>query len=173
MKILKNIAKNNNLELIETTSQPNGYPSNISGALIGFESFAQAEELAKEYNLEISTFKKKDGWSLWYRTESTAYKPFMNSSSDYGDNYSEFSKIDEEDFIENEVKFFFENDLVSFDQIESFLKQKKEIWEQIELMEDDEIVITNDGRYFETIKKESMYFYHDTNHNVIGIQEKE
>lgn len=166
------IAEKYNLEIIETTNQSNGYPSNLQYAIIGFETFKQAEEIAEKYNLEISTFEKRDGWNLWYRTGANMYKAFTNSCEDYGDNYSEVRKMDEEDFIENEVKWFLEDNLKSFEQIESFLSAKKEIWKEVDMMEDDEIVITYEGNYFETIKKESMYFYHDTKHIVIGVQEK-
>ena len=40
-------------------------------------------------------------------------------------------------------------------------------------MEVDEIVITCQGEYYETIKKESMYFTHDTNHVTIGLIDEE
>lgn len=165
----RQIAESEGLDFIETTSQRNGYPSNLEGAIIGFKTFQQAEEIAEEFGLEITTFEKKDGWDLWYRTGGKIYKAFSNSSEDYGDNYQEVGKMDEEDFIENEVMFFFDDAKESFDQIESFLKQKKEIWEEVENMEDDEVVITHEGRYSDTIKKESMYFYHDTKHLAIGL----
>ena len=45
-KDLREIAESNNLEVIETTSQANGYPSNLKDAIIGFESFEDAEKLA-------------------------------------------------------------------------------------------------------------------------------
>lgn len=169
---MENIAYEHGLEIINTTSERNGYPSNLKKAIIGFENFKQAEEIAEKYNLEITSFEKKDGWDLWYRTNSSIYEPFSNSSEDYGDNYSQLYKMDEEDFIENEVKFFFDNNIESFEQIEAFLSAKKEIWNHICKMEDDEIVIAHEGNYYETIKKESMYFYYDTKHFVIGLQEK-
>ena len=165
----RELAEAQGLQFIETTSERNGYPSNLKGAIIGFESFKQAEEIAEKFGLEITTFEKKDGWQLWHRSGGRPYNAFTNSSADFGDNYQEIGKIDEVDFIENEVMFFFEDTKESFEQIESFLKQKKEIWEEVEKMDDDEIVITHEGRYSETIKKESMYFYHDTKHIAIGL----
>lgn len=165
----REIAEVEGLEYIETTSERNGYPSNLDGAIIGFESFKQAEEIAEKYALEISTFEKKDGWQLWYRSGGRPFEAFKNSSEDFGDNYSEIAKMDEADFIESEVKFFFEDDRESFEEIEAFLKTKKEIWEEVEKMDDDEIVITFEGRYSETIKKESMFFYHNTKSIAIGL----
>jgi hypothetical protein len=173
MKDLKEIAEVNNLQYITTSNQANGYPSDLRGALIGFDSFTQAEELAAKFDLEIASFYKKDGWNLWYRDGGRLYEAFKNSSEDYGDNYNEFHKGTEENFIEHELKPFFDNEELTFDSIEAILKTKKEIWEEIDKMDDDEIVITNEGRYYETIKKESMYFYHDTKHYVIGLQNKD
>lgn len=171
---LQKIAERYNLEIIETTDKSNGYPSNLKSAIIGFDNFKQAEEIAEKYNLKITSFHKRNGWSIWYRTNSSIGTPFTNSYEDYGDNYSEIHEMDEEEFIENEVKFFFDssNNIKSFSQIEAFLSAKKEIWKHVDLMEADEIVITYEGNYFDTIKKESMYFYHDTKHFVIGVQEK-
>ncbi|MGL5713279.1 MAG: hypothetical protein ACRCX2_09690 [Paraclostridium sp.] len=170
---LQKIAERHGLEIIETTDRSNGYPSNLKGAIIGFESFKQAEEIAEKYNLEITSFHKKDGWNFYYRTGANMYKAFTNSCEDYGDNYSEVEKMGEEDFIDREVLHFFSGNVIeSFEQIESFLSSKKEIWEEVNKMEDDEIVITHEGNYYETIKKESMYFYHDTKYIVIGVQEK-
>jgi hypothetical protein len=166
------IAEKEGLDIIETTSGSNGYPSNLGKALIGFESFEKVEELAIKYNLEIAQFNKKDGWHFWFRAGSGVYEPFNNSAADYGDNYDEFQKMEESEFIEKEVKFFFDDDRESFEEIEAFLKQKKEIWQEIEKMNDGEIVITYEGRYYETIQKQSMAFYYDTKHTVIGLQEK-
>lgn len=170
---LQKIAERHGLELIETTDKYNGYPSNLKNAIIGFNNFKQAEEIAEKYNLEITSFNKKDGWELWYRTNSYISTPFTNSSDDYGDNYSEVRKMDEEEFIDREVLHFFSGNVIeSFDEIESFLSAKKEIWKHVDLMETDEIVITYEGNYYDTIKKESMYFYHDTKHFVIGVQKQ-
>lgn len=169
---LEKIAKKNGLDIIETTSSSNGYPSNVGKAIIGFNSFSQAEELAVKYNLELAQFNKRDGWHFWFRTGAGVNEPYNNSAEDYGDNHSGFLKMEEEDFLESEVNWFFENGPECFDQIDAFIKTKREIWEQIKKMEDDEMVITFEGNYMETIKRKSMYFYHDTKHMVIGLQEK-
>lgn len=165
---IQDIAEIENLELFETTSERNGYPRNLKHALKGFETFEQAQEIADKYDLEIQTFKKKDGWGLWYRTGGKAYEAFENGAEDYGDNYQEFSKMEEVDFIDQEIIPFIE-DIESLERIEDILKIKKEIWEEIQDLDDDEIVITHLGCYWETIKQKSMYFYHDTNHYTIGL----
>jgi len=165
---LRTIADSHNLQYIETTSQPNGYPSNIKGAIIGFDSFDEAQKLADEYNLSIEFFTKKDGWQLWYRTGNTAHEPMKNSSADYGENYSELEKMIEEEFYKNEIKDSIEN-FDNLSDLQKFLSEKEKLFNEIDNMEDDEIVITCQGKYYETIKKTTMYFSHDTKHTVIGL----
>lgn len=169
---LREIAENNSLIYAESTNGSNGYPSNIKGIIIGFDNFEDAEKLAEEHNLTIEFFKKKDGWQLWERTNNTAHEPMKNSSDDYGDNYSQLEKMSEEEFITNEAAETISaliKDGADFDTIENFIKDKRKLFNEIETMEDDEIVITCQGDYYETIKKESMYWAHDTKHITIGL----
>lgn len=172
MKNLHDIASEKGLDYIETTSQMNGYPSNIKGALINIYDFEDAQRIATEHNLSIELFSKRDGWNLWYRTGNTAYEPLSNSSDDYGDNYSEYPKYkDKDEFYEEHIKPLLDG-FDEWDALKGFLSNMDEIWEEIEKMEDDEIVITNYGSYMETIKQKSMYHYHDTKHVVIGLIER-
>lgn len=169
---LREIAELNNVTYIETTSGNNGYPQSIKGAIIGFDTFEEAQKLADEHNLSIEFFTKKDGWALWYRTESTAHELINNSSNDYGDDYSTFWKMTEEDFINQEITPIIKElieDNASFEFIESFVKQQKELFVKIDDLEDNEIVITCQGEYYDTIKEKSMYFSHDTKHITIGL----
>ena len=169
---LREIAETNGLTYAESTSGSNGYPSNIKGIIIDFENFEDAENLAEKHNLSVEYFQKKDGWQLWERTGSQAHEPMSNSSDDYGDNYSQLEKMSEEEFIKNEIaetlKYLIE-DGADFDTIENFLAEKRKLFNEIEAMEDDEIVITCQGDYYETIKKQSMYWAHDTRHITIGL----
>ena len=165
---LREIAENNGLTYAESTSGTNGYPSNIKGIIIGFDNFKDAEELAEKHGLSIEFFTKKDGWYLWKRTNNQAHEPMKNSSDDYGDNYNQLEKMNEKVFFESEVKDSIEN-FDNLEDLQNFLSKKQELFEEIENMEVDEIVITCQGEYYETIKKESMYFTHDTNHVTIGL----
>lgn len=173
MKNLRDIAEINELRYIETTSQSNGYPESIKGAIIGFDSFEQAQQIAEKENLSIEFFKKKDGWQLWYRTNNIAHEPMTNKAEDYGDDYAEIGKVNESDFVENEVLPYLEDldrtDDCNFDFLQTLIAEKKKVFEEIQQMEADEIVITRQGQYYDTIKKQSMYWSHDTNHIAIGL----
>ena len=170
-ELLGDIAYQNSLEHIETTSERNGYPSNLKKAIIGFETFEEAKKLADENGLSIEIFEKRDGWQLYYRTGNKAYEALKISSDSYGDNYRSFQSNEIEDFFKHEVKAqlpFFN----SFDDIESFLSKKKEIYEALETADDDELVITCDGVYYDIVKKHTMSFSEDTKTTVIGLIEK-
>jgi hypothetical protein len=165
---LREIAELNGLTYAESTSGNNGYPSGIKGIILGFETFEEAEELAEKHGLSIETFKKKDGWQLWERTGNKAYEPFKNSCDDYGDNYSQLEKMSEKVFFESEVKDSLEN-FDNLEDLQNFLSKKQNLFDEVEILEIDEIVITCQGEYYETIKKTSMIFSHDTKTIVIGL----
>lgn len=167
------IADENNLTYIETTSGSNGYPENIKPAIIGFKTFEEAEEIANQYGLEIQSFTKKDGWSLWSRTNNNAYEAMtISADADFGDNYSEFESMTEDDFIEQEIEpILKDTEFGTIEDIEEFIKSRKNLFEEIENLEDGQIVISYYGAYYETIDKKCMYFSHDTNHYAIGLIE--
>lgn len=165
---LAEIASENGLQLIETTASRTGYPKCLRKAIIGFDTFEEAEKLAKENGLSIEIFQKREGWDLWYRTGSTAYEPFRRSAEDFSDDYSEFCKDDLVDFYENEVQPMV-SDFESFDALRSFLDQKEKIQDEIEDAEDDEIVITCSGEYYDTIKERTMEYSYDSHSYAIGL----
>jgi len=82
-ELLETIAYENSLEYIETTVGMNGYPKCIRGAIIGFETFEEAEKLAKEHGLCIRTFFKRDGWQLYQRDSNTTWGPLEIGCDDY------------------------------------------------------------------------------------------
>ena len=61
----------------------------------------------------------------------------------------------------------------NLEEAEDILKYGKEIYEKIQELEDRQAVITSDGRYYETINKQSMKYYYDTHHYAIGVMENE
>lgn len=159
------------LKLVQTTSEMNGYPANLKNAIIGFDNFQEAQEMADEYGFEIQILQKRDGQQLWSRTGNTAFKALENTAENFGDNYSEIdSMISSEDFFEDEVNAVLrDNTFESFEDLQNFVGYKKEIWEEIENAEPHEIVITQDGVYSETLPKTAMYRSHDTITQIIAI----
>lgn len=171
-KDLECIAEENGLEVITTTSARNGYPQRLQRAIIGFDTFEDAEKLAQEKGLSIEIFTKRDGWSLWYRTGTHAMAPFERSVEEYGDDYRQYSKEDLEDFYMNEVQ----PSVCAFDDFESlrcFLDTMEEIRDRIEDAADDEIIIASYGGYCDTVKKTQMAYVFDTHHFAIGLIDRD
>ena len=59
-KDLAEIASENGLQLIETTAKSTGYPERLQKAIIGFDTFEQAEKVADENDLIIEIFQQHD-----------------------------------------------------------------------------------------------------------------
>ena len=171
-KDLESIAEEYGLEVITTTSARNGYPQRLRPAIIGFDAFEQAVEIAANEGLSIEIFTKRDGWSLWYRTGDHALAPFERDGAEYGDEYRQYSKDDLEGFYENEVQPSV-NAFDDFASLRCFLDIMEEIRDKIEDADDDEIILASYGGYYDTIKKTTMEYVYDTHHFAIGLIERE
>ena len=171
-KDLESIAEENGLEVITTTSAKNGYPQRLQAAIIGFDTFEDAEKMASENGLSIEIFTKRDGWRLWYRTGNHALAPFERDCAVYGDEYRQYSKEDLEGFYANEVQpsvYIFDD----FESLRCFLDIMEGIRDKIEDADDDEIILASLGGYYDTIKKTTMSYCYDTRHFAIGLIDRE
>lgn len=171
-KDLESIAEENGLEVITTTFARNGYPQRLQYAVIGFDTFEDAEKLANENGLSIEIFTKRDGWNLWCRTGNHALAPFERSAEEYGDEYRQYSKEDLDGFYMNEVQ----PSVCAFDDFTSlrcFLDIMEGIRDRIEDADDDEIILATYGGYYDTIKKTTMSYCYDTHHFAIGLIDRE
>ena len=59
----------------EITSGSNGYPLNLRGAVVGFDSYKQAEQIASLYGVEVVSLRRRDGWQL-YESLGRAYEDY-------------------------------------------------------------------------------------------------
>ena len=170
---IETIAYEKGLEYIDTTTGMNGYPQCIRGAIIGFETFEEAQEVAKTHGLRITTFFKRDGWQLYQRDGNTTYEPMKITSYDYGDDYKHFTnEIPQEDFIEEELLPSLS--ATTFGDIINITYKYEELFDKIVEAEDDELVIADiTGQYVETIKKELMSWSNDGKTWVIGVMEED
>ena len=168
---LEEIADIEGLEYIETTSGTNGYPQDIQEAIVGFEDWEQLEKIAIKYNLNAINLHGRDGWQL-YERQGSASEPFKNSSEDYGDNYSQ--EDDADSYQKSEMEDVFPHlDLATFEEVEEWLKERKEVYNELLTCGENEIVITYQGRFYEKIEETSMCFMHDTHYYIIGLQRGE
>lgn len=171
---LFDIAATYALTVIETTSERNGYPSNLKNAIIGFDTFEDAKKIADENGLSIQFFKKKDGWNLWYRTNNIAYNPMENKAEDYGDNYKEYYPE-----VYTSLEYLYETDFqdvvkgtyFSLQELKDYIKRIENLYKQIEACEDREIVISDLYNHY-IVPEYTMYLNYDRNHLAIGLIQK-
>ena len=161
--------------IVETTIGINGYPKCLKDAIVGFNNFKQAEDLAEKHNLRITTLRKRDGWQLWERNSSTTFEPFKPTAEWYGDNYATWRGEDVEGYFENDVKPALAGilDIEDWYVLESFFESKKKIIEHIECACDNELIVTCDGEYFDTIDAECMEWSFDTHNYIIALVDDE
>ncbi len=174
MKSINEIASENGLQVINTTTGLNGYPQSLKEAIIGFEDFEQAEKLAEEYHLDIEIFTKRDGWQFWNRDNNSAYDAFERSASDYGENFQQFeANMSQDEFLQQVGAAEFIDELADeedgLDRIEEYTKDLRELYNAIAKAADDEIVIADGDVYVETIKEKTMQYCYDTKNYVIGL----
>ena len=75
INLKKELSKRQNLSLVDTTSQANGYPSNEVTAIVGFSTLETAENFANKYGLSTVLLHKRDGWHFWARMCYNVLRP--------------------------------------------------------------------------------------------------
>ena len=162
------IAERYGLQVIETTTDKNGYPKDLQNALVGFDTFEEAQDVAEEYGLRITTFVRKDGHEFYYRNNNTTYEPLHIRAEDYGDDYKVFGINHRKNYYKNEVRPHL-HDFDDIDDLMDFVEAQSDIIAELESLGDDELVIVRDGEYYETIERNIMRWYHDNELVIIGV----
>lgn len=166
-KTLEEIAYENGLEIVETTSERTGYPSHMMDALTGFSSFAEAKRIADEHNLTLIWIDQRDGWQIWHRGDM-ASEPMSINSSDFGDDYN--FEDDSDDFMEmarERIADMCENG-DSFDDIRAYMEKIEEVTNAIDNLEEGQVVVTFCGEYYDTIDTHPISFSFDTKHTQLA-----
>lgn len=162
-----NLATENSLQLIDTTSERNGYPRNLRKAIIGFDTFEQAQTLAKENGLYVEVFTKRDGWQLWARTGNKAYNAFERSADEFGDDYMMWTRNDAQAFYEQEIQAFVD-EVETFEDSDDY-ESRMDVFEDIKQLADNQAIVTCCGDYYDTIDVKTMIYEYDTHHYAIGL----
>lgn len=154
------LAEQLGLDIVSVTSAVNGYPQNVQLALVGFDNFEQAEEVANANSLTIISLYKRDGWDLWTEL-STARGPINLSAESYGDDYISFDSSWDEGDITDNIRGAIDG-IKKIDDIFAIIDFYKKLKEELDDISEDEQVIARmyDATSIEVIKKEVMR-YHD------------
>lgn len=172
MTNLTTLAQQFNLELISTTDSPNGYPSNEMQAIIGFDNYEQAEELAEKNNLSVEVFIKRDGNDFWFRTGNKTYEAFERESADFGEGCDTYTKEDAEDYYANEVEGML-SDFEDLDELSAFVDSRKAIYAAIKNLKDNELLVVCDGEVCDTVQQTTMSYNNDSRTYAIGLINRE
>lgn len=171
MELLETIAYEHGLDLIETTSDASGYPRGLKYAIIGFETFDEAQELADRYGLTVREFTKRDGWQLWVRGGR------MFGEYDYEEVWRnelnadiEVYKPGDENEVLEELKYF----LGCCDRLDSmrcFIDNAERVLDELNKCEDNQFVVTNCGEFEGAYDCKVMSYAYDSSRYAIGIAE--
>ena len=157
------------LDIVSVTEESNGYPHNVQLALIGFDNFEQAEDVANANDLTIVSLYKRDVWKLWSE-QGAAWGPIKLGAEDYGDDYISFdSSWDEEDLTDDLRRAI--DGIEELDDIFTIVDFYKKFKEELDDTSYDEQVIARmyDADTIEVIKKEVMSWHDDANSSTIAI----
>ena len=168
MTNLATLAKQDNLELISTTDSANGYPSNEMQAIIGFDHYEQAEELAEKNNLSVEIFTKRNGNDFWFRTGNKAYEAFERESADYGEDCTTYTKEDVEKYYTNEIEGML-SDFEDLDELSAFVDSHKAIYAALKNLKDGELLIVCNGEVCDTVQQTTMSYSNDSHMYAIGL----
>lgn len=163
------LAEQLGLDIVSVTSSANGYPQNVQLALIGFDNFDQAEDVANANDLTIVSLYKRDGWNLWAE-QGAACGPIKLGAEDYGDDYMSFdSSCDEEDLTDDLRRAI--DGIEELDDIFTIVDFYKKFKEELDDTSYDEQVIARmyDADTIEIIKKEVMSWHDDANSSTTAI----
>lgn len=141
------------IKKIQTTSDANGYPTNLKNGYIGFETWAEAEKFAEERDLTLMCVSRKTGWHVWHRG-NMMNEPMTIKAEDYGDDYNFETNADK--YFESEREILEECE--TFEEFEEKMKTIKEVIDAIKAadIEGGEVVVICCGEYCETIKTETL-----------------
>lgn len=163
------LAEQLGLDIVSVTEASNGYPQNVQLALIGFDNFEQAEDVANANGLTIVRLYKRDGWNLWAE-QGAACGPIKLSAEDYGDDYISLDSSWDEDDITDDLRRAIDGieDLDGIFAVVDFYKKLKEYLDDVS--EDEQVIARMyEADTIEVIKKEVMSWHDDSNSSTIAI----
>ena len=159
-----------NIYEIETTTNRTGYPSELKKAVIGFDTYEEAEAYAEEHDMSIESFFQKDGWSLWAR-DGYPLHAFQLHASDFSDDYRQYNWCDAERFMEEameELAELKEYDDWTEEQVEDYLEKARKVRDEISKLKEGQFACVYDNYVFAVYECETMQYYHDGTTYAIG-----
>ena len=165
---LADIAYKEGLDTVDTTSERNGYPQNVRSAIVGFDDYDSAKEIADKYDLSLIWIDKREGWHIWHRGD-TAYGPMEISPEDFGANYEFEDDVNAyKGIVFETIEDKISRGMVDYDGIKEIMKKAEEVIEAIDGLEEGQTVVTYDEEYHDTIDLHPIYFCNDGKHTKLA-----
>lgn len=144
MKTLNEAAQNFNLEIVNTNSDLNGYPSDLKEALTGFASFEEAEKVAEEIGGHVEKLVRPFGHEFWTR-DGRMYEPVSFTAEMFGDNYAIFE--DAEDYWKDCQEGLADRiECCDLEEVEKTLKDVREAYDAIDNLDEGEVALCENYR---------------------------
>ena len=165
---LMEIAYERGLEVVETTKGMNGYPQGLGKAVIGFETFEEAEEVASESGGEVVDLIRRDGWQFW-KNNGRVWKEWEMQAEDYGDDYE--CVTDWKDWWEDEREILSETmkEMETPDDLTLMTDRVWKIYNEINNLGDNEQVLLCCGEYYNTIPVKTLRYHIDVWSHEIAV----
>ena len=131
-------------------------------ALIGFESWEEAEQIATKLGQDIIHISRRDGHHTW-DNRGWIYDPFdMANDVNWGDDYSIYTSADEvAELIE---------ELESYEEEAERIEELKELHAELESMSEGDIAIVLDNRVTEYCHSTQMNYNYDVYRHEIAVK---
>ena len=169
MKTLNEAAQNFNLEIVNTNSDLNGYPSDLKEALTGFASFEEAEKVAEEIGGHVEKIVRPFGHEFWTR-DGRMYEPVSFTAEMFGDNYAIFEDAENYWKVAQEVlaEKIESSDL---EEVENIMKDIRKAYDAIDNLKEGEVALCENYRgiylYRQTLSPAEYTF--DSKDYAIGV----
>lgn len=147
--ILENDTDHKDLKREEITEGVNGYPRNCQACITGFTNYAEAEDFADTYGLEVYCLRRRNGQDFWNNLGpilNPIYTVGYMDTERYLVFHSYLSLLDSLDDTIAEYKDMAEDDPALFETI----AQLRKIYEDVELLAKEGELPDNKIIYYDT-----------------------
>lgn len=161
---LQQLIKGKSLCIVESTANYRGEAEYIMPAVVGFETFEEAQKFALENSMSVVNLRKSDGWKYFYR-HGTAEEAY--------DLYNEYSNRNDciiyrmEDDITPEVKDDIKRSK-TFEEIKKIIESANDIYEQIQELDEDHFLAVGNNE-LEILPNKAMEYSRDSYSYKIGV----
>lgn len=140
-------------------------------AFVGFESYEEAEKFEKENEgYEVVLLYKRDGDHYWTNKGYTL-NGIKVDVNDFDVDCHAYTVDDLDDFYKEEVLPVLEC-ADSIEEAERIVSNMKVVYEELQKIDDEQIVIICRGEHYDTMNKVVCDYNYDVHHYMVGVAKK-